>query len=181
LPSFQPMGRTLREKTSGQLSRFSDKNHHWPDFTPPQPAMGSGLVASFCTGGYIARGERVAPPAMRQWAVQLETMPKNVVSSTRTAFPWTNSHHLAGDLRTSVQQLIKPTPGGVLLGSGKLANATDRLDLIDEYQSLIHPRIGGHGPTLYQGGLPSTRRLELISAKPLRSGSVAMHYRRACS
>jgi hypothetical protein len=27
--------------------------------------------------------------------------------------------------------------------------------------------------------LPGTRRLELISAKPLRSGVVAMHYRRA--
>jgi hypothetical protein len=28
-------------------------------------------------------------------------------------------------------------------------------------------------------GLPSTRRLELVSAKPLRSGAVAVHYRRA--
>jgi hypothetical protein len=36
-----------------------------------------------------------------------------------------------------------------------------------------------HGPTLYQSGLPRTRRLELVSAKPLRSGAVAMHYRRA--
>ena len=43
----------------------------------------------------------------------------------------------------------------------------------------VHPRIAGHGPTLYQSGLPSTRRPELVSAKPLRSGSVAMHYRRA--
>ena len=28
-------------------------------------------------------------------------------------------------------------------------------------------------------GLPSTRQLELVSAEPLRSGAVAMHYRRA--
>ena len=39
--------------------------------------------------------------------------------------------------------------------------------------------IAGHGPTLYQGGLPSTRRLDLISAEPLSNGAVAMHYRRA--
>ena len=65
----------------------------------------------------------------------------------------------------------------MLLGSGKLATELDRLDLIDEYQLLVHPRIAGHGPTLYQGGLPSARRLELVSAKPLRSGAVAMHYR----
>ena len=34
-------------------------------------------------------------------------------------------------------------------------------------------------PTLYASGLPSTRRLELVSAKPLRCGAVAVHYRRA--
>lgn len=129
----------------------------------------------------VARGDREAPPAMREWAVQLEAKSKYVVSSTRTDFPWTNSNHLAGDLRASVQQLKDATPGGVLLGSGKLATALDRLDLIDEYQFLIHPRITGHGPTLYQGGLPNTRRLELISAKPLRCGAVVMHYRRARS
>jgi len=69
----------------------------------------------------------------------------------------------------------------VLLGSRKLATELDRLDLIDEYKFLVHPRIAGHGPTLYQTGLPSTRRLELVSATPLRNGVVAMHYRRAHS
>jgi riboflavin biosynthesis pyrimidine reductase len=78
-----------------------------------------------------------------------------------------------------VQKLKDATPAGVLLGSGKLATELDRLDLIDEYKFLVHPRIAGHGPTLYQGGLPSTRRLELLSTRALRSGAVAMHYRRA--
>jgi dihydrofolate reductase len=127
----------------------------------------------------VARGDVEAPPAMREWAVKLEAKPKYVVSSTRKDFPWTNSHHIAGDLRTGVQKLKDATPAGVLLGSGKLATELDRLDLIDEYKFLVHPRIAGHGPTLYQSGLPSTRRLELISAKPLRNGAVAMHYRRA--
>ena len=127
----------------------------------------------------VACGEVEAPAAVRVWAVKLETKPKYVVSSTRSDFPWTNSHHIAGELRTGVQKLKDATPGGVLLGSGKLATALDRLDLIDEYNFLVHPRIAGHGPTLHQDGLPATRRLELISAQPLRCGAVAMHYRRA--
>ncbi|MCJ0824451.1 dihydrofolate reductase family protein [Luteimonas sp. 50] len=127
----------------------------------------------------VARGDTEVPAAMREWAVKLEAKPKYVVSSTRTDFPWANSQHIAGDLRTGVQKLKDATPSGVLLGSGKLANALDRLDLIDEYRFLVHPRIAGHGPTLYQGGLPGTRRLELISATALRDGAVAMHYRRA--
>lgn len=126
----------------------------------------------------VARGDTEAPPAMREWAVRLEAKPKYVVSSTRQDFPWTNSHHIAGDLRAGVQKLKDATQDGVLLGSGKLAAELDRLNLIDEYRFLVHPRIAGHGPTLYQGGLPGTRRLELVSAQALRSGAVAMHYRR---
>ena len=126
----------------------------------------------------IARGEVEAPPAMRDWAVKLEAKAKYVVSSTRREFAWTNSHHIAEDLGTGVQRLKDATPAGVLLGSCKLARELDRLDLIDEYKLLVHPRIAGHGPTLYQGGLPNARSLELVSAKPLRNGAVAMHYRR---
>ena len=145
-------------------------------------AMLWGRVTYEMMEGYwpaVARREVEAPPAIFEWAVKLEAKPKYVVSSTRSAFPWTNSHHIAGDLRAGVQRLKDTTPDGVLLGSGKLAAALDRLDLIDEYRFLVHPRIAGHGPTLHESGLPSTRRLELISATPLSNGAVAMHYRRA--
>src|SRR5579883_1287159 len=111
----------------------------------------------------VARGDVAAPPAMREWAIKLEAKPKYVVSSTRKDFSWNNSHRITG----------------VLLGGNKLAIELERLDLIDEYKFLVNPRIAGHGPTLYQGSLPRTRRLELVSAAPLRSGAVAVHYRRA--
>ncbi|MCB9745397.1 MAG: dihydrofolate reductase family protein [Alphaproteobacteria bacterium] len=127
----------------------------------------------------VARGEVEAPPAIREWALKLEAKPKYVVSTTRSDFPWPHSHHLHGDLREAVQRLKAATPAGVLLGSGQLANALDRMGLIDAYTFLVHPRIAGHGPTLFQGGLPATRALELISATPLRSGAVVMRYRRA--
>ena len=127
----------------------------------------------------VARGDVAAAPAMRAWAAKLEAKPKYVVSSTRTDFPWANSHHVAGELRAGVQRLKDATPAGVLLGSGALATELDRLELIDEYRFLVHPRIAGHGPTLYQRGLPTTRRLALVAATPLRNGAVAMHYRRA--
>lgn len=127
----------------------------------------------------VVRGELDAPPAMREWAAKLEAKPKYVVSSMRRSFPWANSHHLTGDLQLSIQRLKDATPSGVLLGSGLLATALDRLGLIDEYVFLVHPRIAGHGPTLFQSGLPATRCLELVSTRPFRCGAVAMHYRRA--
>jgi dihydrofolate reductase len=113
----------------------------------------------------VARGEVEAPPALREWALKLETKPKHVVSSTRDRFSWTNSHHLTGDLRAGVQALKDATPAGVLVGSGKLATELDRLELIDEYKVLVQPRLVGHGPTLYQGGLPSTRQIGRASCR----------------
>ncbi len=127
----------------------------------------------------VARGDVPAPQAIRAWASTLEAQPKYVVSSTRTDFPWTNSHHITGDLREGVQRLKDATPDGVLVGSGKLATQLDRFDLIDEYKLLVHPMIAGHGPTLYESGLPAARRLDLVSAVPLSNGVMAMHYRRA--
>ncbi|MFI5728528.1 dihydrofolate reductase family protein [Kribbella sp. NPDC051587] len=126
----------------------------------------------------VTRGDVEAPPAIREWAVKLDAKPKYVVSSTRTDFPWTNSHHLTGDLPETIETLKDATPAGILLGSGKLATALDRLNLIDDYKLLIHPRIAGHGPTLYAPGLPTTRNLELLSTKPLTNGVLALHYRR---
>ena len=77
-------------------------------------------------------------------------------------------HHITG-----LRRREKPRRAPRLPGSGTLATELDRLRLIDEYRFLVHPRIAGHGPTLYQSGLRSTRRLELVSAEPLRSGAIA--------
>ncbi|MDL9935747.1 dihydrofolate reductase family protein [Gordonia sp. ABSL1-1] len=99
----------------------------------------------------VARGDVDVSPATREWALKLEAKPKYVASTTRSDFPWTNSHRVVGDLRTAVQELKDQIPAGVLVGSCALATELDRLDLIDEYRFLLHPMIAGHGPTLYQG------------------------------
>lgn len=76
----------------------------------------------------VARGDVQAPPTVREWALKLETKPKYVVSSKRTDFPWTSTHHIAGDFRSGVQNIKDETPAGILLGSGKLATELERLD-----------------------------------------------------
>lgn len=101
---------------------------------------------------------------MRDWGGQARGQAEGRGVVDAKGFPWNNRHHIAGDLRTSVQKLEDATPTGVLLASGKLAAERDRLDLIDEYKFFVHPRIAGHGRTLSQSGLPSARRLEQSGA-----------------
>ena len=123
----------------------------------------------------VARGDEEAPPAMREWAVKLEAKPKYVVSSTRKDFPWTNSHHIGGDLRAGVQRLKDATPKGVLLGSGKLATELDRLELIDEYKFLVHPGSPATARPCTRAGCPhAAARAGLGEAAPQRRGGDAL-------
>jgi dihydrofolate reductase len=124
----------------------------------------------------VARDPK-ATPANRDWARKLEAKPKYVVSTTRRDFPWSNTHHVEGDLKRAVKALKKATPRGLLVGSPKLSAALQRLDLVDEYRFVVHPVVAGHGPYLFSGLQPSLR-LKFVAATRLKSGIVALHYRR---
>ena len=125
----------------------------------------------------VAR-DPTATPSHRIWAKKLEAKPKHVVSTTRRDFPWPNTHHVKGDLSRAVKALKKATPRGVLVGSPQLSAELQRLNLIDDYRFVVHPVVAGHGPFLFSGLKPSLR-LKLVAATPLKSGIVALHYRRA--
>ena len=124
----------------------------------------------------VARDPK-APRASRDWARKLQAKPKYVVSRRRRDFPWSNTHHVEGDLVRAVKALKKATPRGVLVGSPRLSAALQRLGLVDEYRFVVHPVVAGHGPYLFPGLRPSLR-LELLASRRLESGIVALHYRR---
>ena len=125
----------------------------------------------------VARDE-TAPRASREWALKLEAKPKYVVSGSRRDFPWQNTFRVEGDLHEAVRQLKEQNPRGVLVGSPALSAALERLGLIDEYRLVVHPVLAGHGPTLFQGLQGGSRQLELLATHRLKSGAMAMHYRR---
>jgi dihydrofolate reductase len=56
-----------------------------------------------------------------------------------------------------------------------LPQALAELGLIDEYEFVVHPRVAGHGPTLF-AGLPTYLDLKLVSRLEFASGAVAMRY-----
>ena len=53
--------------------------------------------------------------------------------------------------------------------------ALAELGLIDEYEFVVHPRLAGHGPTLF-AGLSKHVDLKLVSRLEFGSGAVAMRY-----
>jgi dihydrofolate reductase len=104
----------------------------------------------------------------------IDAAKKYVVSSTLDRVDW-NAELVRGDLKKAVLQL-KSEPGrGLLTGGVTLPLALAELGLIDEYELVVHPRIVGHGPTLF-AGLSKPIELKLVSRLEYGSGAVAMRY-----
>jgi dihydrofolate reductase len=82
---------------------------------------------------------------------------------------------LCADLSEAIQELKRRPGRGLLLGGVKLPLALAEIGLIDEYEFVVHPRLVGHGPTLF-AGLKKPIDLKLMSRVELGSGAVAMRY-----
>ena len=119
------------------------------------------------------------PEWMQPFARTINAARKYVVSSTLTPprVDW-NAELVRGDLATAVGQLKRQSGGagkGLFVGGVKLPLALAELGLIDEYEFVVHPRLMGHGPTLF-AGLSKPLDLKLVGRLEFSSGAVAMRY-----
>ena len=114
------------------------------------------------------------PNWMEPFARTIDAKKKYVVSSTLKQVDW-NAELIRADLEKAVQQLKQESGKGLFTGGVKLPFALAELGLIDEYEFVVHPRIVGHGPTLF-AGLSKIVDLKLVSREEFGSGAVAMRY-----
>src|ERR671911_2028496 len=120
----------------------------------------------------------VRPDWMADWmepfARTIDRAKKYVVSSTLDQVDW-NAELVRGDLGQAVQQLKQEPGEGLFVGGVTLPLALAELGLIDEYEFVVHPRLVGHGPTLF-AGLSKQVDLKLVNRLEFGSGAVAMRY-----
>jgi len=99
---------------------------------------------------------------------------KYAVSDSLARVDW-NAELVRGELGTAVRQLKQEPGQGLFTGGLKLPLALAELGLIDEYEFVVHPRLAGHGPTLF-AGLPKYLDLQLVNRQEFGSGAVALQY-----
>jgi dihydrofolate reductase len=120
----------------------------------------------------------VRPDWMADWmepfARTIDAAKKYVVSSTLDRVDW-NAELVRGDLGEAVGRLKRESGNGLFTGGVKLPQALAELGLIDEYEFVVHPRLAGHGPTLF-AGLSKHLDLRLVGRREFGSGAVAMRY-----
>lgn len=120
----------------------------------------------------------VRPEWMADWmepfARTIDAAKKYVVSKSLSQVDW-NAELLRGDLAKAVEQLKREPGKRVFVGGVTLPLALAELGLIDEYEFVVHPRVAGHGPTLF-AGLSKYVDLRLVSRREFGCGTVAMRY-----
>jgi dihydrofolate reductase len=114
------------------------------------------------------------PDGSDPFAIAIDAAKKYVVSSTLAHVDW-NAELLRGEIGPAVEQLKRQPGKGLMVGGVMLPLALAELGLIDEYEFVVHPRLVGHGPTLF-AGLSKQLDLKLVDRIELRSGAVAMRY-----
>ena len=120
----------------------------------------------------------VRPDWMESWmepfARTIAAAKKYVVSSTLDRVDW-KAELVRGDLGEAVQRLKQEPGKGLFTGGVTLPLALAELGLIDEYEFVVHPRLAGHGPTLFDG-LSKHIDLKFVSRLEFGSGAVALRY-----
>ena len=123
---------------------------------------------------YMGAKTGARPDWMEPFARTIDAAKKYVVSSTLDRVDW-NAELVRGDLAEAVQQLKRESGKGLFMGGVKLPLALAELGLIDEYEFVVHPRLAGHGPTLF-AGISKHVDLRLVSRLEFSSGALAIRY-----
>jgi dihydrofolate reductase len=154
-------------------------HRHWAESLAQADALLFGRVTyEMMEAAWRPARTGVRPEWMADWmepfARTIDAAKKYVVSSTLDRVDW-NAELVRGDLDKAVRELKRESGKGLFTGGVTLPLALAELGLIDEYEFVVHPRVAGHGPTLF-AGLSKWVDLRLVSRLEFGSGAVAMRY-----
>lgn len=157
----------------------ADLHRYWAEKLAAADALLFGRVTyEMMESAWRLPATGVWPEWMADWmhpfARTIDAAKKYVVSSTLERVDW-NAELIRGDLGKAVEQLKREPGHSLFVGGLQLPLALAELGLIDEYEFVVHPRIAGHGPTLF-AGLSEYVDLKLINRREFRSGAVALRY-----
>ena len=114
-----------------------------------------------------------------EWANQLNSLPKYVMSATLDRPSWTNATVLRGDLVTEVTRLKREITGDIVVyASYQLGQALMEHDLVDEVRLFVYPVVLGAGQRLF-GETSDQRPLRLVRARTIGDGLTFVIYERA--
>jgi dihydrofolate reductase len=141
------------------------------------------------------KDEPSARKFMQEFSRYADRAEKVVFSKTLKSADWPKSRIVRGDPADEVARLTSLPGKDIVLGGGpKLAQSFLERDLADEVFITMFPSILGSGKPLFRvagdpdhdedvvpRGAPGRHDFTLIEARPVKDGSILLHYARASS
>jgi dihydrofolate reductase len=126
----------------------------------------------------IARNQP-GPESENEFARVFDSLDMLVFSTTLQHVDGNNRRLVRGNLAEEVLALKQQPGKDICVGSVSLASQLSARGLIDEYRFVVHPVVAGKGPRLFETvKLQDTLRLDFLGSETLRSGVVALHYKK---
>ena len=112
---------------------------------------------------------------MDDFAIAIDKIPKIVFLNTLKSTEWENAILSNEPIEDVVLKLKKQSGKDIFVGSRSLFIQLMKLNLIDEYQLMVHPVVAGGGLPLFEN-INDRTILKLIKTKTFIGGAVAIYY-----
>src|SRR5258705_10344707 len=113
--------------------------------------------------------------SMDDFAVAIDKIPKIVFSNTLKSTEWESATLSNQPIEDVVLKLKQQSGKDIFVGSRSLIIQLMKLNLIDEYQIMVHPVVAGSGLPLFENVHDRTI-LKFIKTKAFSGGAVALYY-----
>lgn len=174
---------TLDGKCSHEVG-IPDANTH--AYAADMVARSDAMLLGRVTYGLMEDGWRqlaetgVLPEGMPDWvrpfAGSIHAVRKYVVSDSLASVDWHNAELVRSKDLIATAERLKRDFDYVSVGGVAMPLALVEHGLVDEYEFIIHPRIVGHGPSLF-AGLSKVLDLTLVGRHDFPGGHVALKYK----
>jgi len=112
---------------------------------------------------------------MDDFAMAIDKIPKIVFSHKLKKTEWESTKLANRTIEEVVLELKQQSGKDIFVGSRSLIIQLMKLNLIDEFQLMVHPVIAGSGLPLFEN-INDRTILKLIKTKTFSSGAVTLYY-----
>ena len=113
--------------------------------------------------------------SMDDFAIAINMVQKIVFSHTLKSTEWNSAKLSNKTIKEEVLELKQQSGKDILVGSRSLIIQLMKLNLIDEYQLMVHPVVAGGGLPLFEN-INERTILKLIKTKTFSGGAVTLYY-----
>jgi dihydrofolate reductase len=113
--------------------------------------------------------------SMDDFAVSIDRIPKVVFSNTIHDTEWESAKLASKSLEDTLMELKQQSGADIFIGSRSLIVQLLKLNLLDEFQLMLHPVITGGGLPLFED-IKESMQLKLSNTKRFASGAVILYF-----